>query len=231
MVLSLRLTLGCPIDKLLSIRMPQAASRKRLGPAPGGASFNDEPRQLFEVPQGPAGGAGAPGDEAVAVPTTNCWNGTGASRSVATKQRIREAPVHGDGSELGRAGAVLLGLPDFEVLASAEVGGEIELVVQTAVRSVGCPRCGVVAAGKGRRATLVRDLPARLRPVVVIWHKRLWTCPDSVCPHGSWTEQHPQIRARAALTERARWWAFEQVGRASGRWRRWRPSSGWAGRR
>jgi transposase len=121
--------------------------------------------------------------------------------------------VQGDGSELERAGAVLLGLPDFAVLAAAEVGGEIELVVQTVAGPVGCPRCGVVAAGKGRRPALLRDLPARGRPVVLIWHKRLWACPDSVCPQGSWTETHPQVRARAVLTERARRWAFEQVGR------------------
>jgi len=35
------------------------------------------------------------------------------------------------GSELHRAGAVRLGLPGFEVLASAEGGREIELGVQT----------------------------------------------------------------------------------------------------
>jgi transposase len=121
--------------------------------------------------------------------------------------------VRVDGSEWAQAGAVLLGLPDFEVLASAEVGGEIEVVVQTVAGLVGCPRCGVAAAGTGRRPILVRDLPARGRPVVLIWHKRLWTCPDPVCPQGSWTEGHPAIRARAALTERARRWAFEQVGR------------------
>jgi len=41
--------------------------------------------------------------------------------------------VQVDGSEWERAGAVLVGLPGFEVLASADVGGEIELFVQTGV--------------------------------------------------------------------------------------------------
>ncbi len=50
--------------------------------------------------------------------------------------------MQGEGSELERAGAVLLGLPGFEVLASAKVCGEVELVVQTVggrwvVRGVG----------------------------------------------------------------------------------------------
>jgi len=74
----------------------------------------------------------------------------------------------GQGSEWARAGAVLVGLPDFEVLASGELGGEIELLVQLRARVEGCP--------KGRRAVLVRDLPARGRPVTLVWSKRLWRC-------------------------------------------------------
>ena len=119
----------------------------------------------------------------------------------------------GQGSEWARAGAVLVGLPDFEVLASGEVGGEIELLVQLRARVEGCPKCGVVAKPKGRRAVLVRDLPARGRPVTLVWSKRLWRCAEQQCPMGSWSQTHPEIAPRAVLTERARRWACEQVGR------------------
>ncbi len=119
----------------------------------------------------------------------------------------------GQGSEWARAGAVLVGLPDFEVLASGEVGGEIELLVQLRARVEGCPKCGVVAKPKGRRAVLVRDLPARGRPVTLVWSKRLWRCTEQQCPMGSWSQTHPEIAPRAVLTERARRWACEQVGR------------------
>ncbi|WP_420830484.1 hypothetical protein [Mycobacterium heckeshornense] len=58
----------------------------------------------------------------------------------------------------------------------------------------------------------VRDLPIGGRPVVLCWHKRVWCCPHVLCPKKTWTEQHPAIQPRACLTERARGWAFKQVG-------------------
>jgi hypothetical protein len=71
-----------------------------------------------------------------------------------------------------------------------------------------------VARAKDRRPCWVRDLPVGGRPVVICWVKRVWSCPHPLCPQRSWTEQHPAIASRAALTERARTWAFEQVGAA-----------------
>jgi hypothetical protein len=53
----------------------------------------------------------------------------------------------------------LVGLDGFVVLASAEVTGEVELLVETSATVAGCPRCGVVAEPHGRRAVTVRDLP------------------------------------------------------------------------
>ncbi|MEI5579146.1 helix-turn-helix domain-containing protein, partial [Streptomyces brasiliscabiei] len=36
---------------------------------------------------------------------------------------------------------------------------------------------------------------------------------EPACPQRTWSERHPQVAPRAALTERARRWACEQVGR------------------
>ncbi|NMN99342.1 transposase family protein [Nocardiaceae bacterium YC2-7] len=69
-----------------------------------------------------------------------------------------------------------------------------------------------MARAKDRRPVWVRDLPIAGRPVVLCWHKRIWCCPHALCPRKTWTEQHPAIAPRACLTERARAWAFEQVG-------------------
>src|SRR6476619_2727256 len=110
--------------------------------------------------------------------------------------------------------AALFGLSGFEILAAAEVGGELELLVQTVAELVGCPACGAVARAKDRRPTWVRDLPIGGRPVVICWVKRIWACPQPLCEQRTWTEQHPAIAPRASLTERARRWAFEQVGSA-----------------
>ena len=110
--------------------------------------------------------------------------------------------------------AALLGLAGFEILAAADAGGELEMLVQTTADLVGCPECGAVARAKDRRPTWVRDLPIGGRPVVICWVKRIWACPQPLCGQRTWTEQHPEIAPRASLTERARRWAFEQVGSA-----------------
>jgi hypothetical protein len=52
--------------------------------------------------------------------------------------------------------AVLLGLDGFVVLAAADAGGEVELLVETTTELVGCPGRGVVARAKDRRSTWVR---------------------------------------------------------------------------
>ena len=109
--------------------------------------------------------------------------------------------------------AALLGLDGFEILASADVGGELELLIQTTADLVGCPLCGAVARAKDRRPSWVRDLPVAGRPVVLCWVKRVWCCPHPQCEQRTWTERHAAIAPRATLTERARAWAFEQVGR------------------
>jgi Helix-turn-helix domain of transposase family ISL3 len=109
--------------------------------------------------------------------------------------------------------AALLGLAGFEVLAAAEAGGEVEVLVETATGPVGCPRCGAIATAKDRRPVWVRDLPVGGRPVVICWVKRIWCCRQERCPARTWTEEHEAIAPRAGLTERARAWAFDQVGR------------------
>lgn len=108
--------------------------------------------------------------------------------------------------------AALLGLDGFALLGQAELGGELELLIETTADLVPCPRCGAVARAKDRRPTWVRDLPLAGRPVVLCWWKRVWCCPHPMCETRTWTERHEAIAPRAGLTERARQWAFQQVG-------------------
>jgi transposase len=107
----------------------------------------------------------------------------------------------------------LLGLDGFEVLAADHLGGEWQLVVQTAAIVVGCIGCGVRAELHGRRTVRVRDLPIGGRPVVLWWRKRLWRCREPACGVRTWTEQAAAIRPRAVLTERARAEACRRVGK------------------
>lgn len=100
--------------------------------------------------------------------------------------------------------ARMLGLDDFEVVASEEVDGELQVLVQTPDGQVmGCHGCGVRAQSKGRRTVRVRDLPASGRPVVLVWRKRLWRCIEPLCPIKTWTEPSAHVAPRAVLTDRA----------------------------
>lgn len=109
--------------------------------------------------------------------------------------------------------AAMLGLPGFVVLAAGEASGELELLVETTPRQAGCPGCGVVAVPHGRRPHLVRDIPSAGRPVLLVWVKRIWRCAEPVCGRRTWTETSAAVAPRATLTERARRWACERVGR------------------
>ena len=103
-------------------------------------------------------------------------------------------------------------LPGFLLVESGVVNNELVLTVQTPRHPVGCPACGAVANVKDRRTVTVRDLPAGGMPVILRWRKRIFQCRYSLCENKTWTEQHAAVAPRAVLTERARQWAFEQVG-------------------
>src|SRR5918912_1112209 len=121
--------------------------------------------------------------------------------------------------------AALLGLAGFEVLAASDAGCEVEVLVETAVAPVGCPRCGAIATAKDRRPVWVRDLPVGGRPVVICWVKRIWCCRQEACPARTWTEEHEAIAPRAALTERARAWRSTKSVAATRRSATWPPIS------
>jgi hypothetical protein len=85
--------------------------------------------------------------------------------------RIEEGPqVDGEVTAPVLSGSVLgevFGLAGFEVLAAADAGGELEIMIETRAGPVPCPGCGAVATAKDRRPTWVADLPIAGRPVVL----------------------------------------------------------------
>jgi transposase len=93
------------------------------------------------------------------------------------------------GQHSSASASMLLGLDGFEVLAAEVTAGEWQLVVQTTAELVGCAGCGARAEAHGRRAARVRDLPVGGRPVVLVWRKRIWRCPEPTCGVRTWTER------------------------------------------
>jgi transposase len=114
----------------------------------------------------------------------------------------------------GSGVSALLGLDGFVVCAQLldEATGEWWLAVETTEDRGWCPACGVRAVGHGRRRVKVRDLPMADRPVVLVWAKRLWRCPEPACDMGTWSEETDEIAPRAVLTERGRAEIARRVG-------------------
>ncbi|WP_449062362.1 transposase [Planomonospora algeriensis] len=101
----------------------------------------------------------------------------------------------------------LEGLAVAEVIAGDEHAGQGPVIHLTTLdeRARSCPVCGVVATRmKEWVTTRPRDLPVAGRRCELRWRKRRWICRQKTCPRGTFTEQMPQIPARARLTRRLR---------------------------
>lgn len=55
--------------------------------------------------------------------------------------------------------------------------GQLVVRVETDQALTGCPVCGVVAVGHGRRVHCAHDAPAFGSAVLVAWVKRIWRSP------------------------------------------------------
>ena len=89
---------------------------------------------------------------------------------------------------------LLVGLDDLHVLDGArDDGGGLVVDVESAPGPVGCPACGVLARGHGRREVGLVDAPAFGRPARLVWRKRRWVCLEAACPVGVFTEQDEAI--------------------------------------
>ena len=85
------------------------------------------------------------------------------------------------------------------------------LTVETDADVGGCPSCGVVAVGHGRRVHTAADAPAFGAVTVVRWRKRIWRCAEPACPVVTFSEAHDLIAPRARLTSRAVAWATDAL--------------------
>ena len=67
----------------------------------------------------------------------------------------------------------LFDVPGLHVLDVArDEDGRLVLTVETEQQIAGCPGCGVIAGGRGRRGHRVADAPCFAVSTVVVWRKR-----------------------------------------------------------
>ena len=86
----------------------------------------------------------------------------------------------GNGSG-GADASVLFNLDGFKVVAHTMRDGEWWLLIETTQTRSGCPSCGVIGIGNGRRRVLIRDFPIAGVPVVLVWAKRSRRCCEALC--------------------------------------------------
>ena len=75
----------------------------------------------------------------------------------------------------------------------------------------GCPSCGALPVGHGRRVHVVHDAPCLGRVTVVRWLKRIWRCREPLCPAVTFSEEHDLAPPRSVLTSRAVRWAADAL--------------------
>ena len=85
------------------------------------------------------------------------------------------------------------------------------LTVESDQLEHGCPRCGVLAVGHGRRCRTLHDAPCLGRVTVLRWLIRVWRCLEPGCATTTFTEQHLIAPPRAVLTVRAVRWATDAL--------------------
>jgi transposase len=88
---------------------------------------------------------------------------------------------------------------------------KLVITVETDADVAGCPGCGVVAIGHGRREHRAADAPCFGIPVLVVWRKRVWRCAERDCAVTTFSETHELIAPRTKLTTRAVAWATDAL--------------------
>ncbi|MBA3800102.1 MAG: transposase family protein [Geodermatophilaceae bacterium] len=105
----------------------------------------------------------------------------------------------------------LFGVAGMHVLDGVREPDRLVLTVESDRDIAGCPTCGVLAVGHGRREHRVHDAPCLTVATVVVWRKRVWRCAEPACATRTSSETHPLVGPRAKLTSRAVGWAVDAL--------------------
>ena len=112
-----------------------------------------------------------------------------------------------------RACELLVGLPDVNILDVIDDGNRLRVVIEQRATRPACTACATLAWVKDRPVVEFVDLTSFGRPVMLVWRKHRWHCPNRQCATGSWVGEDERIAPpRMLMTSRAGRWATRQVG-------------------
>ncbi|MET0642011.1 MAG: transposase family protein, partial [Jiangellaceae bacterium] len=118
----------------------------------------------------------------------------------------------GSGARWCARADAIFDVPDMHVLdVEVDERSRLVLTVESGQLEQGCPSCGVLAVGHGRRVRQLHDAPCFGRVTLVRWLVRIWRCREPACPTGTFSEAHNQAPPRMALTVRAVRWAVDAL--------------------
>jgi len=121
-------------------------------------------------------------------------------------------PTCGPGVRWCARADAMFAVPGMHVLdVDVDDRGRLVLAVESGQLEAGCPTCGVLAVGHGRRTHLLHDTPCFGRTTLLHWRKRVWRCREPQCPTDTFSETHDLAPPRAALTVRAVRWATDAL--------------------
>ena len=120
--------------------------------------------------------------------------------------------MRGSGARWCARADAIFDVPDMHVLDfEVDDRSRLVLTVESGRLEHGCPSCGVLAVGHGRRVRQLHDAPCFGRVTLVRWLVRIWRCREPACPTGTFSEVHNQAPPRMALTVRAVRWAVDAL--------------------
>jgi transposase len=118
----------------------------------------------------------------------------------------------GSGARWCARADAIFDVPEMHVLdVEVDTQQRLVLTVESGQVEAGCPACGVMAIGHGRRVRTLHDAPCFGRVTLLRWLVRIWRCQEPVCPTVTFSEAHDLAPPRTALTVRAVGWAADAL--------------------
>jgi transposase len=113
----------------------------------------------------------------------------------------------GSGARWCARADAIFDVPDMHVVDAGVDDQRLVLTIESGQLEAGCPACGVLAVGHGRRVRILHDAPCSGRVTVLRRLVRMWRCREPLCPTTTFTESHDLAPPRMVLTIRAVAWA------------------------